>query len=163
MKAVFFRHGPAVPHGTRGVAENDRPLTAEGKKKTAEAARGLLELDLELTSIYTSPLPRALQTAEILSDVLHLSRPRVLEVLLPETPVRRLFADLRTLKGETPVLVGHEPMLSAAVAFAIGGKASIELKKAGMAFVDFTTGASKVTGILRLVLSPGVLRKLGRD
>ena len=163
MKAVFFRHGLAVPHGTQGIAESDRPLTEEGRKKTTDAAKGLLKLDLELTAIYTSPLPRALQTGEILSDVLHLSRPRPLEVLLPGTPVRQLFAELRTLRGETPVLVGHEPMLSAAVAFAIGGKASIELKKAGMAFVDFTVGASRVAGILKLVLSPGVLRKLGRD
>jgi phosphohistidine phosphatase len=163
MKAVFFRHGPAVPHGTPGVAENDRPLTPEGKKKTADAARGLRELELELTSIYSSPLPRAVQTAEILSDILHLPRPRVLDALLPETPPRRLFAELRTLRGETPVLVGHEPMLSAAVALAIGGKASIELKKAGLAFVEFTASGSRVAGILKLVLSPGALRKLGRD
>ena len=39
MKAVFFRHGPAVAHGTPGLAENDRPLTPEGRKKTADAAR----------------------------------------------------------------------------------------------------------------------------
>lgn len=162
MNAVFFRHGPAVPHGTPGVAENDRPLTPEGRKKTTDAARGLRALGLDLTSIYTSPLPRAMQTAEILSDVLHLSKPQVLDALLPGTPPRKLFGDLRALRGETPVLVGHEPMLSAAVALAIGGKATIELKKAGMAFVDFTPSASRVAGILKLVLSPGILRKLGR-
>lgn len=160
MKAVFFRHGPAVPHGTPGVAENDRPLTPEGKKKTADAARGLKELDLELTAVYSSPLPRALQTAEILSEILHLSRPKLMEALLPDMPVRRLFSELRDLRGETPVLVGHEPMLSAAVALAIGGKASIELKKAGMAYVDFTPGASRVAGILRLLLTPKALRSL---
>jgi phosphohistidine phosphatase len=163
VKAVFFRHGPAVPHGTPGVAEKDRPLTPEGRKKTAEAARGLKELDLELTAVYTSPLPRAIQTAEILSDILNLSRPKVMEALLPDAPVRRLFSELRDQRGETPVLVGHEPMLSAAVAFAIGGKALIEMKKAGMAYVDFTPGASRVAGILRLALSPSVLRKLGRS
>ena len=162
MKAVFFRHGPAVPHGTPGVAENDRPLTPEGRKKTADAAKGLKELDLELTAVYTSPLPRAVQTAEILSDILDLSGPKILEALLPDAPVRRLFSELRDLKGETPVLVGHEPMLSSAVALAVGGKATIELKKAGMAFVDFTPGASRVAGILKLVLSPAVLRQLGR-
>jgi phosphohistidine phosphatase len=151
----------AVPHGTPGVAESDRPLTPEGRKKTAEAARGLKELDLELTAVYTSPLPRAVQTAEILSDILDLSRPRPLEALLPETPARRLFAELRTLKGETPVLVGHEPMLSTAVIFAIGGKATLELKKAGLALVEFTSTGSRVAGTLRLLLSPAVLRRLG--
>ena len=154
MKAVFFRHGPAVPHGTPGVAEDDRPLTPEGRKKTAEAAKGLRELDLEITSIYTSPLPRARETAEILAGILRLSRPKILEALLPGTPIRRLFSELRELRDETPALVGHEPMLSAAVALAVGGKASIEMKKAGMAFVD--------AGVLKLLLSPAVLRKLGR-
>ena len=163
MKAVFFRHGPAVAHGTPGVAEDDRPLTPEGRKKTAEAARGLKELDLEPTLIYTSPLPRAMQTAEILSEILHLARPRPLDALRPGTPVRGLFSELRTHRGEMPVLVGHEPMLSAAVAFAIGGKAAIELKKAGMAFVEFTPGASRPAGILKMLLSPGGLRKLGRS
>jgi len=161
VKAVFFRHGPAVPHGTPGVAENDRPLTPEGRKKTAEAAKGLRALDLDVTSIYTSPLPRAVQTAEILSDILHLPRPRMLEALRPEMPARRLFGELRTLKGETPVLVGHEPMLSSAVALAIGGKAVLDLKKAGMAFVDFTPSGSRVAGLLKLLLTPAALRKLG--
>jgi len=160
MKAVFFRHGIAVPHGTPGVAENDRPLTPDGRKKTAEAAKGLRELDLELTAVYTSPLPRALQTAEILCDILELSKPRTMEALLPDAPVRGLFGELRQLKGETPVLVGHEPMLSSAVALAIGGKASIDLKKAGMAYVDFTPGVSRVAGILRLLLTPKALRSL---
>lgn len=159
MNVVFFRHGPAVPHGTPGVPENDRPLTPEGRKKTADAARGLRKLDLKLTSIHTSPLPRALQTAEILADILHLPDPRVLDSLGPGTPARRLLAELRILRRETPVLVGHEPMLSSAVALAIGGKATIELKKAGMAWVEFTPGASP-GAILKLLLSPKVLRSL---
>jgi len=161
MKVVFFRHGPAAPRETPGIAENDRPLTPEGKKKTTDAARGLRELDLQLTSIYTSPLHRAVQTAEILSDILHLSRPRLLDVLRPETPVRRLFAELRSLRGETPVLVGHEPMLSAAVSLAIGGRALIELKKAGMAFVEYTAVGSRVAGSLKLLVTPAALRRLG--
>lgn len=161
MKAVFFRHGPAAPREAGGVDDPERPLTAEGRKKTADAGKGLRALDLGLTSIYTSPLRRAVQTAEILSEILHLSRPGVLEVLRPEIPVRRLFSELRSLRGETPVLVGHEPMLSAAVSLAVGGRASVELKKAGMAFVDFTASGSRVAGSLKLLLTPAALRALG--
>lgn len=162
MNALFFRHGLAVARGAPGVAENDRPLTPEGKKKTADAAKGLRELDLGITTVYSSPLPRAAQTAEILAEILQLSRPKLLDVLRPESPPRRLFAELRTLKGETPALVGHEPMLSAAVALAIGGRASIELKKAGMAYVEFTSSGARVAGMLKLLMTPGVLRKVGR-
>jgi phosphohistidine phosphatase len=160
VKAVFFRHGPAVPRGTRGVTEEDRPLTAEGRKKTTEAAKGLRKLKLEVTAIYTSPLRRAVQTAEILSDVLRLPSPRLLEALRPEASVRRLFSSLRSLRGETPLLVGHEPMLSSAVSLAIGGRAAIALKKAGMAVVEFSPSASRVAGTLKLLLTPAALRKL---
>jgi phosphohistidine phosphatase len=161
MKAVFFRHGPAVPRGTRGVAEADRPLTPQGRKKTTAAAKGLRSLKLGVTVIYTSPLPRAAQTAEILSQVLRLPSPRRFEALLPETPVRQLFGKLRALRGETPLLVGHEPMLSSAVALAIGGRAAIALKKAGMAVVEVPPSASRVAGTLKLLLTPAALRKLG--
>jgi phosphohistidine phosphatase len=161
MKAVFFRHGPAAPRGARGVAEEDRPLTAEGRKKTTQAAKGLRALKLNVTAIYTSPLCRAVQTAEILSKVLHLPGPRRLEALRPETAVRRLFSELRSLRGGTPLLVGHEPLLSSAVSLAIGGRAAIALKKAGTAVVEFTPSASRVAGTLKLLLTPAALRKLG--
>lgn len=161
MRAVFFRHGPAVPRGTRGVAEEDRPLTAEGRRKTSEAAKGLRKLELEVTTICTSPLRRAVETAEIVADVLRLPSPRRFEALRPETPVRRLFSALRSLRGETPLLVGHEPMLSAAVSLAVGGRAAIVLKKAGMAFVEFSPSASRAAGTLKLLLTPAALRKLG--
>ena len=51
MNVGFFRHGIAVPRGTRGVAEADRPLTSDGRKKTARAARGLRRLDLGFDAI----------------------------------------------------------------------------------------------------------------
>jgi len=158
MKAIFFRHGPAVP---RGTADADRPLTPEGRRKTTQAAKGLRTLELDVAAIYSSPLSRAMQTADILADVLHLPRPRILEALRPETSVRRLLSEVRTFRHGTLVLVGHEPMLSAAVALAVGGRCSLELKKAGMALVDVTTSGSRPGGTLKLVLSPAVLRKLG--
>ncbi|MBI3857951.1 MAG: histidine phosphatase family protein [Planctomycetes bacterium] len=159
MKAVFFRHGPALAQGTPGVAEADRPLTPEGRRKTLQAARGLRALDLGITVICTSPLPRALQTAEILAKVLGLPPPEIREALLPDAAPLRLLSELRRLRRETPALVGHEPQLSAAVARATG--ASIELRKAGMALVEFSRVAPRAEGTLTLLLRPAVLRKLG--
>ena len=31
MRLLVVRHAIAVPHGTPGVADNDRPLTSEGE------------------------------------------------------------------------------------------------------------------------------------
>jgi phosphohistidine phosphatase len=160
MNVGIFRHGIAVAHGTPGVAESERPLTPEGRKKTAQAAKGLRRLDLGFDAIYTSPLPRALQTAEILTEALRLGKPKILDALLPGTPARHLLQELRKLSDTSPLLVGHEPQLSASISLAVCGaaKGSFELKKAGMAVLEIEkSGAS-----LKLLLSAFVLRSLGR-
>ena len=164
MKVGFFRHGPAVPHGTAGVADADRPLTPEGRKKTAQAAKGLRRLDLGFDAIYTSPLPRALQTAEILAEILRLPKPKILDALIPGTASGPLLKDVHGLKDDAPLLVGHEPSLSMAVSRAIGAgsRGSLEFKKAGLAIVDMEPGSSEPRGTLRMLLVPKVLRKLGR-
>ena len=159
MNAGFYRHGIAVPHGTAGVAEAERPLTPEGRKKTAQAAKGLQRLDLGFDALYSSPLPRALQTAEILSEALRLGKPKILDALLPGTPARHLLEEVRSLSAKSPLLVGHEPLLSAAVSTAVCGaaKGSFELKKAGLALVELEKSGST----LKLLLSPAVLRAIG--
>jgi phosphohistidine phosphatase len=163
MNVGFFRHGPAVARGTEGVAEADRPLTPEGRKKTVQAAKGLRALDLGFDRIFTSPLPRAFETAEILAGVLQLRPPEVLDSLGPGGSARRILAGLRDLEGEAPLLVGHEPLLSSAVLLAVSGATagSIELKKAGLAVVELESSSAKPRGILKLLLSSSALRKLG--
>lgn len=164
MNVGFFRHGPAVERGTEGVSEADRPLTPEGRKKTLQAAKGLRELDLEFDRIYTSPLPRATQTAEIVAEVLQLQEPQVLDGLSPGGSPRRLLGGLRELDSESPLLVGHEPLLSSAVLLAVCGGAAgaIHLKKSGLAVVEMDTASARARGMLKLLLSGAALRKLGK-
>ena len=164
MNVGFFRHGPAVARGTEGVAEADRPLTSDGRKKTVQAAKGLRSLDLPFDAVYTSPLPRAMQTAEIVAGALQLKAPEVLDGLSPGGSPRRLLAGLRDLDAETPLLVGHEPLLSSAVLLAICGASAgaIELKKAGLAVVELESSSARARGTLKLLLSGAALRKLGK-
>ena len=93
MNAAFFRHGPAE----EGMSD-ERPLSAEGRKKTAQAARGLRALELGIDAVFTSPLPRALQTAELVAKALELPRPKILDALLPSAPAKGL---LRALRGNS--------------------------------------------------------------
>ncbi len=162
MKVCFLRHGPAAPSGTPGIAEPDRPLTAEGRKKTRRALQGLKRLNLGIDEILTSPLPRALQTAEILADVLGGIRPAVDERLLPEVPAGRLLGLLKDVKGEVPLLVGHEPNLTAALALLVGaGRPDAHLlKKAGLAVVEVGKLTARPAGTLHLLLTPHALRLL---
>jgi phosphohistidine phosphatase len=163
MNVGFFRHGPAAARGTEGVSEADRPLTSEGRKKTLQAAKGLKSLDLGVDAVYTSPLPRALQTAAIVAEVLRLPAPEVLDELSPGGSARRLLEGLRKLNVKTPLLVGHEPLLSTAVSLAVcGGEAgSFELKKAGLAWVEMDDASARPRGVLKLLLTGSALRKLG--
>ena len=83
MKVCFVRHGPAVPRGTPGIEDDARPLTPEGRTRTREAARGIRALKLGIDGIWTSPLPRARETAEILARALRLPKPEVTDLLRP--------------------------------------------------------------------------------
>jgi phosphohistidine phosphatase SixA len=132
VKIVLFRHGPAEPGGRR-------LLSTEGRAKTRRAAEGLKRLGLGIDGIFTSPLARASETAEILGEVLGL-KPVVDDRLKPGGK------PLEAARGKCPVLVGHEPDLSAAA----GGK--LRLRKAGMALL--------VDGRVELLLSGKVLRYL---
>lgn len=48
--------------------DHDRWLTQSGRRTVADVGRRLADLNLRYTSIYTSPLVRAVQTAEILAE-----------------------------------------------------------------------------------------------
>ena len=80
----------------------------------------------------------------------------------PGGSARRLLDGLRHLDAKTPLLVGHEPLLSTAVSLAVcGGEAgAFEMKKAGLAWVEFDDAAARPRGLLQLLLSGAALRKL---
>jgi len=65
MKLLLIRHAAAVPRGTPGVPDAERPLTPQGKAKFRVAARGLARVTRRPDVLLTSPLPRARLTAKI--------------------------------------------------------------------------------------------------
>jgi phosphohistidine phosphatase len=64
MKLYFVRHGLAGQSGDY-LNDGERPLTEEGRAKTAKIAQRLGQLGVKFDLILTSPLVRAVQTAEI--------------------------------------------------------------------------------------------------
>ena len=66
MRVLLVRHGEAV--GTQTAAsDHDRWLTDAGRRTVTTVGEMLGRLDLHYTRVYTSPLVRAVQTAEILT------------------------------------------------------------------------------------------------
>lgn len=109
-----MRHEEARPTDEQG--DRARALTPQGRHRGHRQARALFDAVTGLDRIWTSPLVRAVQTAEILVSHFDLDTP----VLAHEGVVHPLdFDSLLALvtSGNHPVgtvgLVGHEPTLSA--------------------------------------------------
>jgi phosphohistidine phosphatase len=66
MQVLLVRHGEAVEMRS-APTDYDRWLTHTGRQTVTKVGNALARLDLEYSCIYTSPLVRAVQTAEILA------------------------------------------------------------------------------------------------
>lgn len=162
MKCYFLRHGIAVEADAWAGSDFERPLTRDGHARMEREAKALEELSLQFDVIVTSPLLRAKQTAEIVAVRLDL-REKLVEDPRLDTgfTFERLAAILRDQSAADAILlVGHEPSMSATIGRAIGG-ASIELKKAALAGIEFTD-VNSARGTLFSLIPPRVLITLGK-
>ncbi|PYV31408.1 MAG: phosphohistidine phosphatase SixA [Acidobacteria bacterium] len=161
----IMRHGIAVTRGAGSFADDSkRPLTPEGKMKVQEIAKGLLRLGFEVDWILTSPLVRAVETAEIVSDALRPSVPTdFVEALKPGGSPEAVITFLaRHLERRRILVVGHEPDLSEMAARLVGAgrNANLGFKKAGCCLIRFTEFPPKAPGELVWWLTPRIMRKL---
>jgi phosphohistidine phosphatase len=132
FEICFFRHGIALDReDPRVTSDAQRPLTEEGIRKTREAAEGLKRMDAGFEKILTSPWLRASQTASILSEVLFLPEPEEMKELEGDRTPEELVGALPKRLAKRTLLVGHEPLLSAAVIHILGGDWALDLKKSG--------------------------------
>jgi phosphohistidine phosphatase len=164
MTVLIIRHAIAVPRGTPGVADDERPLTPKGRKRFRQAARGLARIARRPDVILTSPLPRALQTAKIAAKAWGRIKPTI-EPALADSNINKILAAIEARPRDAAVaLVGHEPALSALLARLLGSPASERLtfRKGGAALVDLP-GAPAAGGQLVWYLRPRILRALGRS
>lgn len=159
MKLLLVRHAVAVPRGTPGVPDDERPLTPEGEAEFRVAARGLARITRRPDVLLTSPLPRARVTAEIAARAFKRVEPRI-EPALAHESVDGIVAALKTHpRSATVALVGHEPVLSAVLARLLGASHGerFVFEKGGAALVDLPDGPA-ATGQLLWFLQPRVLK-----
>ena len=161
MRLLLIRHAIAVDSGTAGIADDERPLTREGRERFAEAARGLARLVDAPDVLFTSPLLRARQTAQIAREAWGGPKPQLLECLSSGEFVP--LAKALDAEGEKDgiVLVGHEPHMSELLARLVGTKrhAALVFRKGGAALVD-VPGPLGEGGRLVWFLPPRVLREI---
>ena len=153
MQLYFLRHGEADwPGWTK--PDDERPLTDFGKKEVRQVAKFLKRLKVKPGLIVTSPLPRALQTAEVAAEQLK-TKLRQDEALEPGFGISELRTVLKRHRSKVLMLVGHEPDFSSVIS-ALSG-ASLKLSKAGVALVDIDPEAQE--GRLLWLFPPKFARK----
>jgi len=157
MELYFLRHAEAVPRGTPGYRlDRDRPLTREGIRTQRRVARGIRRLKLELDLILSSPYERARHTAQIAADELGVEL-KLTPHLAGNGDPRLLIAEL---KGESVMLVGHEPYMSELIAVLTGG--TVVLKKSGFCKLTADSFRYGRCATLDWLLAPRQLVLLGK-
>ncbi|HON82058.1 MAG TPA: phosphohistidine phosphatase SixA [Methanoregulaceae archaeon] len=160
MDLYILRHGKA---GTSfsGKPDADRHLTRQGRDEIQQEAYWMLRNRCRFDLIATSPLERAVETAEIVAGVhRHSGRPAIWKELSPGMDFSDLMARIASCTGLSSLLiVGHEPSLSECIGRIItrGGGADIQLKKGGLARIR-QFSPSPVSGSLSWLLSPRHMR-----
>jgi phosphohistidine phosphatase len=111
LEIVLFRHGIAEAYNLHG--DSERELTKAGVKQIKQAAKGLkpLFLDRKRVVVFSSPLRRARQTADLLTETLK-TKDRYLREEIADGRFEELYYEWAGYHDDTTIIVvGHEPTL----------------------------------------------------
>ena len=149
MILYFLRHAEADGAGPG----DDRRLTAGGEATIRAAAPLLRRLNLRPDAVISSPLPRALRTAELLCEGLGPS-PVADDRLRPGARWGQFAQAMADHPAARRILfVGHEPDLSGTIAL-LTGASSVRMRKAGIACVEFPGTPEPGAGELAWLIDP---------
>jgi phosphohistidine phosphatase len=154
MRLYFVRHAIAEDP-TPDMLDTERQLTPKGIKRFTRSADTVKALGIEAARLYSSPLVRARQTAEILAKALDVEM-----VIRNEVGPGFGLAAIQTLTADlapdsAAIFVGHEPDMSSAISTLIGG-GNIVMKQGSFARVDLVS-TTPLRGQLIWLLAPRVL------
>lgn len=144
MKLYLVRHAEAVER-TGTMPDANRYLTPKGRSAFRKIARRVRKLGSVPDLIFSSPLVRAVQTAEILAERLKHDGPVVVaKELSPGFDLRALRSLLAKAgnPGEA-AFVGHEPDLGDLAATLLALPGGFPLRKGAALALEVDVGAPK--------------------
>lgn len=155
MQVYLLRHGIAEEERV-GLSDAERALTADGRRKLRQTLQMAARAETKPTLILSSPLKRALQTAEIAKEVLACKSGVVsTRALLPGATAEQVWEEVREKKNEpSVVLVGHNPLFANLVAYLLGQRElQVDFKKGAILRLDMESFSAHPKGILRWYLT----------
>jgi phosphohistidine phosphatase len=138
MDLYLIRHAHAVD-GELGMRDEDRPLTAQGRRQAIELGKALAQKGVRFSRVVTSPLVRAVETAELVAVTLGFDAGLdVCHAMTPEGHWKQLVRSvLEPLAGEPSLaLFGHEPSIGHFLGKLLGQK-GLSMQKGSVARLDF--------------------------
>jgi phosphohistidine phosphatase len=155
MELYLLRHGVAEKDRP-GLSDADRALTQDGRRKLRQVMRAAREANVQPTLILSSPLKRALQTAEVAQELLGYKNKIVRsKALLPGSTVEQVWDEVRVHKDERSLmLVGHNPLFAELSGYLLGSaEMQVEFKKGALLRIDFEDFRARPKGTLRWYLT----------
>jgi len=155
LKLHLLRHADAGDPAAWTRSDAERPLSNKGRRQAELLGRFLASGGFRTDAVVTSPKARAAETAELVAA----------ELVTPVLVDDRLAVDfgpeeLSAILADAgdpirPVLVGHDPDLSALASWLTGTE--ITMKKGAMLRIDLVGPPGPGQGQLRWLLPPDLL------
>lgn len=154
MDLILWRHADAEP----GEPDDQRRLTAKGKKQARRAAEWLHGNLPNSARILVSPAVRAQQTAACLHDLSH-RKLKTVPALAPGASAADILQAVDWPNAEgCVVVVGHQPSLGWVASRVLAGKdLPWSIKKAGIWWLQVRNEADAIEVSVRAVVNPDLL------
>lgn len=150
MDLILWRHAEAED----GLPDMARPLTKRGQQQAKATARWLLSNIPEQTRIIVSPALRTQQTASALNLPFE-----TLDAVAPNMSAHELLqvADWPNAKHAV-LIIGHQPTLGEAAAFAMTGSFAMwSVKKSAVWWLNYRQRYGQAQTTLKTVINPEML------
>jgi phosphohistidine phosphatase len=156
MKVFLVRHAIAEPRGPVWPDDDVRPVTVRGAARLRAVAERLADRGVQVEQVWTSPVLRARQTAEVLAPLWTTDGTVVVvDALAPTWGTARAGAALAARPAIAAVaVVGHEPALGNLAAWMVGASSPLPFKKGGVARIDFPGHIAAGAGTLLWLVTP---------
>jgi phosphohistidine phosphatase len=158
MDLYLLRHGIAE-EARPGTPDSDRTLTREGREKLRRVLKRAHEAGVAPTLILSSPLRRAIETAEVAAEELDY-RGKVVHAasLVPNAWPSAAWDEIRSRATENVILLAsHEPLMSSLLSHLLGAPGlQTDFKKGALARVVSTTTGPAPRCVLKWLLTPAL-------
>lgn len=159
MIIYFLRHANAGETRKDSKKDERRGIDPQGIQESYQLARLFSRLDVAPDLIITSPLKRAMQTGAMVANELgYDDKLRIEKTLKPDAKWEDFRSMLKSQDADTVIIVGHSPNLpqfAGRIISDAGHRAEIDLRKGGVARVDYDGRK----GELQWLLTPKLIKE----